>query len=596
MRPTAERRSTRLRVVHCVVLACAIAGVSAPARAQAPSCAWGDGVALPGVDGREALITDDGAAGVVAVVWTAVGSGPPSQNQLRFFHVLEQGRLDPSLPADGVLLVNGAVDLPERPELTALRILADGQGGAYILFTNCNSTTAHMRCYELADMRLLHVTAAGTPAPGWPALGLLFDPAPGIYVDPARTIDIVLDGGSAPGAPSGVIVAWVPYGTTSPVLAQRFAPDAAPYWPGGTSGITVLDAQPSRYYLAIGADHAGGCVVVSQQLLNAPSTQVELRAGRVSSTGTSLWTTAGKPVFNLPNYSASSAAVATDASGRSFVSLVMFPATTGQPHYFTQLLTPAGARAWGPFAIELGLNTYTYEGNTALAGPSGFVSMHTDPDGSPRFQLQDEFGTTYWAGADGIPAGWTSPPAPQVPLLSAEGHLISLFPSSDAVTSGVRAIELDEGGDVAPGWPADGVSICAGVPGQYVTGAMVNDGHVFVAVGGGYGAPVVVQRLSRSVLAVGADLPSRPLEFSPPAPNPSRGDWAVRLALRAESRTTLEAFDVAGRRALTADLGTLTAGRHALAVPGGASLPPGVYRVRVRAGAFAAERVLVRVR
>src|SRR5580765_183789 len=319
MSPTAECRSTRLRDVLCVALACAIAGVSAPARAQAPSCAWGDGVALPGVDGREALITDDGAAGVVAVVWTAGGSGLPSQNQLRFFHVLEQGRLDPSLPADGVLLVNGGVDVPERPELAALRILADGQGGAYILFTNCNSTTAHMRCYELADMRLLHVTAAGTPAPGWPALGLLFDPAPGIYVDPRRTIDIVLDGGSGPGAPSGVIVAWVPYGATVPVLAQRFAPDATPYWPGGTSGTMALDAQPSRGYVALSADHAGGCVVVTQQLMNTPATQVELRAGRVSSTGTSLWTTAGKPVFSVPNYASSSATVATDALGRSFV-------------------------------------------------------------------------------------------------------------------------------------------------------------------------------------------------------------------------------------------------------------------------------------
>jgi hypothetical protein len=59
---------------------------------------------------------------------------------------------------------------------------------------------------------------------------------------------------------------------------------------------------------------------------------------------------------------------------------------------------------------------------------------------------------------------------------------------------------------------------------------------------------------------------------------------------------TIEAFDIAGRRALQAELGSLPAGRHALEVPGGASLAPGVYRIRVRAGAATAERVLVRVR
>jgi hypothetical protein len=62
-----ERHSTRLLALRRLALASLLAGIAATARAQAPSCAWGSGVALPGVDIRGALIADDGAAGAVRV-------------------------------------------------------------------------------------------------------------------------------------------------------------------------------------------------------------------------------------------------------------------------------------------------------------------------------------------------------------------------------------------------------------------------------------------------------------------------------------------------------------------------------------------------
>jgi hypothetical protein len=68
------------------------------------------------------------------------------------------------------------------------------------------------------------------------------------------------------------------------------------------------------------------------------------------------------------------------------------------------------------------------------------------------------------------------------------------------------------------------------------------------------------------------------------------------VALHEAGEVSIEAFDIAGRRVLAADLGMLPAGRHALDVPGGAALAPGVYRIRARTGPHAAERVLVKVR
>ena len=162
----------------------------------------------------------------------------------------------------------------------------------------------------------------------------------------------------------------------------------------------------------------------------------------------------------------------------------------------------------------------------------------------------------------------------------------------------MRAIELDESGDIVPGWPADGVPVCGSQYSYDLSDAMVNRGQLFVALGaaGAVTDGPKIQRLSRAVLSAPTDLPASALELAPPAPNPARGAWLVRLALRSDAAVSLEAFDVAGRRALAADLGPLSAGRHVLEVPGGASLAPGIYRIRARAGGLTAERVLVKVR
>jgi hypothetical protein len=70
----------------------------------------------------------------------------------------------------------------------------------------------------------------------------------------------------------------------------------------------------------------------------------------------------------------------------------------------------------------------------------------------------------------------------------------------------------------------------------------------------------------------------------------------MRFALREAAEVTLDAFDVAGRRMLADDLGEFAPGPHVVTVNGGATLRPGIYRVRIRASGHTAERVLVRVR
>jgi hypothetical protein len=65
-------------------------------------------------------------------------------------------------------------------------------------------------------------------------------------------------------------------------------------------------------------------------------------------------------------------------------------------------------------------------------------------------------------------------------------------------------------------------------------------------------------------------------------PNPALRSPVVAFTLADGSPATIEVLDLAGRRVLRRDLGGLGAGRHVLALDGGARLAPGAYLMRLR--------------
>lgn len=78
------------------------------------------------------------------------------------------------------------------------------------------------------------------------------------------------------------------------------------------------------------------------------------------------------------------------------------------------------------------------------------------------------------------------------------------------------------------------------------------------------------------------------------APNPVAGAAAVRLALPASGPVHVAVYDALGRTVAVLHEGPLVAGRHAFPTP--ATLPAGVYLVRVRTHAAAAARTFTVVR
>ena len=109
--------------------------------------------------------------------------------------------------------------------------------------------------------------------------------------------------------------------------------------------------------------------------------------------------------------------------------------------------------------------------------------------------------------------------------------------------------------------------------------------------------PVVRIPLTLAVTSVAAeDGADGAFAFSGVHPNPTGGDARVRFALAGAADVTVAVFDALGRRvSVLADGAPFGAGLHDLAFPT-AALAPGVYVVRVTAGAEGATRTVTVVR
>ena len=91
---------------------------------------------------------------------------------------------------------------------------------------------------------------------------------------------------------------------------------------------------------------------------------------------------------------------------------------------------------------------------------------------------------------------------------------------------------------------------------------------------------------------------ARSLWLDPAAPNPTREGSRIRFGLAEPGWVEAVVADVSGRIVRSFAPSRMTAGGHELAWDGrddlGRRLAPGVYFVRVRAGAFSATQTVVR--
>jgi hypothetical protein len=144
-------------------------------------------------------------------------------------------------------------------------------------------------------------------------------------------------------------------------------------------------------------------------------------------------------------------------------------------------------------------------------------------------------------------------------------------------------------GEIAPGWPANGVALCTAASNQVYPVPVPDRSGGAIVVWGDYRAfaDVYAQRVSGlgivgETRVTAVDLPRTPgLGLEGLWPNPTAGVFNVSLALISSERATLELVDVSGRMIVRREVGSLGTGRHVVSLGSAVNLPAGIYLVRL---------------
>ena len=226
-----------------------------------------------------AEVAPDGTGGLFAVFdeyhSSLIGPEEPPNGDL---YVMRLGR--DGQPAAG--WETGAKPICVAPGYQELAVCCpDGAGGVFVAWVDARSGAGLPYPYYLdaEDIRLLRLTAEGTPHPGWPSDGLVVSDAPGWQYMPA----ILPDGAG------GVYVSWDD--VTIGVTRVRGDGTFAPGW--SEDGIQISDLAGYCSHSKLASDGAGGAYVLFDNL----SEGVTLLQ-RVRSTGgvDPLWPSAGVQV------------------------------------------------------------------------------------------------------------------------------------------------------------------------------------------------------------------------------------------------------------------------------------------------------------
>jgi hypothetical protein len=290
-------------------------------------------------------------------------------------------------------------------------IASDGSGGAYIVWSDSRDYgTTNL------DLYLQHLTAGGDLAPGWPASGLPLCTAPGPQFFGGSMIS---DG------EGGVLAAWWDRrsGTQDDIYVQRIGPSESPMpgWP--VDGVQVTNLPTWETSPSLASDGAGGAFIAWRDERDRDATNLaDIYCSRLLADG---MRAPGWPENGLP--------VSTG------------PLSEGDPH-----LLPDGSGgvfiAWGygdQSAADIRAIRLTATGEVAPGWIAGGTVMCSAPGARGlRGLVIDGAGGGYLAWDDYR----TAPPGTQ--------------PSDLEPYSDIYAQRFTGTGDLAPGWPADGLPLC----------------------------------------------------------------------------------------------------------------------------------------
>jgi hypothetical protein len=545
-------------------LALALATSLAPAPAQAT---W-----LPGgtkIDVGNEFVAAAPSPDRIVVAWIRT-SASGHELGVRARAWTAEGDLAPGWSSSGVVLS----DLPGYNRSPV--ICEDGAGGVFVAWVNMNLMGTE------SNLRLQHVSAAGSLAAGWPAEGLLLATA-GTYPNaPAIAHDGA--GGALVGLPE------CSTDGSCHVRVHRIDANGVPNagWPLG--GLSI----PNAYDVGLAAQDEHLFVSTSEydyQGLTGMRIQ-RLDGNAVPDPG---WPQTGA---TLPSARfASQMRLYPDGTGGVFAGwgqfLICLDLCPPPARWAARILGNGVPDArWGPGRGAL---------SNAPDGTGGML-MGLASGGRPSALRLDASGAAMPGWASGGNAAMTEVVDPWDIWVLGDGEGGAFVAWRDYRTGENRlyASRLDALGRLADGWPATGS----------FTGARRSDGQVQL-VGLSNGVAIAVwMEWTFPGYYTGYLLPLRPWEPGPIAdlrpiqdevgfgivhvrPNPAHGPIVAIVELKNEGPARLELLDATGRVRETQDFSFLAQARGAVRFNQARALPAGVYWVRLTQGPRVASKKLV---
>ncbi|HET7225177.1 MAG TPA: alpha/beta hydrolase-fold protein [Candidatus Eisenbacteria bacterium] len=351
----------------------------------------------------------------------------------------------------------------------------DGHGGVLLAW-------ADDRCAGYTQVYVSHLTAAGDVDPGWPSNGERLCATSAAQQRPA----IVSDG------QGGAIVAWDDErsGATD-VYARHVMADGTLDWL--PAGVQIETATGDTLGPRLVEDGAGGAFLAIQQRSGA---SFPLRAARVSGAGVLLWDAA------VCSASGARADVRAAADGTGGLLLAWADARGGDFDVYATRLRSYGVPEYGwPIGGRKVAGGAGDQGSPALAaagGGAGIVAWAAGGDILAQRLAGD--GSPQWGAGVTLCGAAGEQSAPALAEDGA-GGAFAAWTDGRGASLDVYAAHVDSLGQRLPGWPADGLALCAaGGDQQAVVLAADGAGGAYAAwdderQGGVSGHDVYAQRL-----------------------------------------------------------------------------------------------------
>lgn len=511
-------------------------------------------------DQWEPEIASDGAGGAI-IVWEdyrAGGNDPHSdvsKGDVYGVRLLPDGSVAPGWTA------NGSPVCTEPGGQWSPSVIEDGAGGAVVAW-------ADLRNYAVTggDVYATRITSSGEIAPGWSVAGVPLVIAPDAQ---GSDLQLVSDGAG------GAIAAWTDFrneplccGSYGDIYAQRVTATGTipPGWPSDGQPIAV--ATSYQFYPDMIADGAGGAFIVWEDYRDYENTNADLFGQRITGNGTVApgWTSNGQRLATGPGWQLGPS-LALDGQG----GLLFAYESYGGAEYdlYAQRVHGDGTFPTGwsiqgrGLCVDFGADDSRPVAVSDGSGGMLIAAQHVVP------------------GAADIYAAWVRGDVPTAALVSLE----SAEARSDVVTltwygadATGREASIERRAAEGEWRPLANVSADGSGRFRYEDRA--------VTAGARYGYRLAYASEGEQLYTADywVDVPLPAFALHGAQPNPVIGDLVVGFSLASADPARLDVYDLAGRRVLEYQVGTMGVGTHRINVAPGRRLPAGVFTVVLTQG------------